>query len=131
MMFKRCERTAAHRVNIGQRIRRRDLAVAKRVVHDGREKIHRLHEGAVAIEAVNTGVIRRVEAPTSRFGILDFRKLTQNLRQSLLAQLGRSTGAGRKRSQFENLLARHAITSFPMRICKSRIWAEQPCLRNP
>jgi hypothetical protein len=33
------------------------LAVAKRVVHDGREEVHRLDKGAVAGEAINAGVV--------------------------------------------------------------------------
>jgi hypothetical protein len=33
------------------------LAIDKRIIHDGREKIHRLHEGAVAVDAIDTGVV--------------------------------------------------------------------------
>ena len=41
------ERTAAHRVNVGDRIGCRDLAIAKRIVHDGGKEIHRLDKGAI------------------------------------------------------------------------------------
>ncbi len=44
---QRSERTAAHRVNVGDRIGGGDLTVAKRVVHDGGEEVHRLHQRAI------------------------------------------------------------------------------------
>ena len=54
---QRRERTAPHRIDIRQRVGGGDLAIDERVVHDGCEKIHRLHERASAIDAVNPGVI--------------------------------------------------------------------------
>ena len=57
MMFKRGERTAAHRENVGERVGRGDLAVGERVVHDRGEEVDRLHERAVAIETKNAGII--------------------------------------------------------------------------
>ena len=45
---QRSERTAAHCVNVGDRIGGGDLAVAKRVVHDGGEEVHRLHQCAIS-----------------------------------------------------------------------------------
>ena len=51
------DRTTAHRKDIGERVGRGDLAVGERIVHDRGEEIGRLHEGAVAIETENAGVI--------------------------------------------------------------------------
>ena len=50
MMFKRSDRTAAHREDVGERVGRGDLAVGERVVHDRGEEVDRLHERAIAIE---------------------------------------------------------------------------------
>src|SRR5205807_1094358 len=41
---QRADRLTAHRVDIAERIYRRDLPEGERVVDDGREKICRLHE---------------------------------------------------------------------------------------
>ena len=100
------ERSPAHGVNVRERIGRGDLAVGKRVVHDGREEIHRLHEGAIAADAVNARVVRGRRAD-EQIRIIHLGKLPQDLRQSLLAELGGSTGARRERRELENLLARH------------------------
>jgi hypothetical protein len=48
---------AAHRVDIGQRVGRGDLPKSERIIDDRREEIDGLDEGAVAIDAVNTGVV--------------------------------------------------------------------------
>src|SRR5215831_1066711 len=39
-----------------------DLAVRKGVVHDRREKINRLYQGAMPIQAIHAGVIKRFRA---------------------------------------------------------------------
>ena len=39
------------------RVGRRDLPVEKRIVHDRREEIDRLHKRAVAIDSENAGII--------------------------------------------------------------------------
>ena len=49
----------------------------------------------------------------------------QNLRQSLLAEFGSSTGAGRQRSQFENLLARHGDHLLPKKASNATKLAER------
>ena len=54
---ERRERTAAHGIDVGQRIGRRDLPVGKRVVDDRREEIRRLHQRAVAVDAIHPGVV--------------------------------------------------------------------------
>src|ERR1700737_1612716 len=52
-------RSAAHRENVGEGIGRGDLSVSERVIHDGREEIHSLNEGAMSIQTVNAGVVER------------------------------------------------------------------------
>ena len=108
---ERGERTAAHCKYVGERVGRGDLAVGERIVHDRSKEIGRLHEGAVAIETENAGVIGG-RGTDEDIAIWILRKLTQNLRQGLLAQLGSSAGAGRERGQLADLFTRHAVTSF-------------------
>src|SRR5258708_36540673 len=66
----------------------------------------RLGQRAVAVQAIGPGVVRRGGAD-EQMGIAHLRKLPQNLRQGLLAQLGGSTRARGERSQFQDLLTRH------------------------
>jgi hypothetical protein len=65
-----------------------------------------LHQGSTVVEAVNTCIVGCISSDDQTF-VRYFGKLAQNLRQGLLAQLGSSTRAGRKRREFKNLLARH------------------------
>ena len=58
--FNAVRRPPAHRVHVGKRVGRRDLPERKRVVHDGREEIHRLHERAAGAEAIDAGVVEGV-----------------------------------------------------------------------
>ena len=51
--------TAAHGINVGQSICRRDLSVGKRVVDNRREEIGRLHQGAISVDAIHPRVISR------------------------------------------------------------------------
>ena len=76
--------TAAHGIDIRKRICCRDLPINKRIVHDGREKIHRLDERPVTVDAINACVVRS-RGSDEQVGISNERKPTQNLRQSLLA----------------------------------------------
>ena len=55
--IERADRATAHRENVGERVGRGDLAVGEWVVDDRGKKIGRLHEGALAIEPVDPGVI--------------------------------------------------------------------------
>ena len=53
----RGKRLTTHCVDIGQGIRSGDLAEIERVVHNGREKIHRLHEGEIVGQPKDPGVV--------------------------------------------------------------------------
>ena len=107
---QRRQGTAAHGIDIGQRIGGGDLPVQKGIIHDGREKIDGLHQGAIAVNAINAGVIGGGGAHEQMGIARHFGEPSQNLRQSLLAELGRSTGAGGERRQFNDLFARHDET---------------------
>jgi hypothetical protein len=101
------QRTPSHGIHIRQSVGRRNLAVQKWIINDGRKKIHRLHQGSTASNTVHTRIVGRIRCDEQTF-VHYFGKLAQNLRQGLLAQLGSSTRTGRKRCEFKNLLARHA-----------------------
>ena len=90
------ERPAPHGKNIGERIGGGDLAVSKWIVHNRREEIDGLHERTMSIQTINAGVIERVRID-EHFRVRGNWKLTQNLRQGLLAQLGSSPRAGGER----------------------------------
>ena len=53
---------SAHCKDIGKRVGRRDLSIGKWVVHNGCEKINRLHESTMPIQAINAGIVERVRA---------------------------------------------------------------------
>ena len=56
------QRTPAHCKDIGKRVGRCNLPVGKWVVHDGCEKINRLHQSTVPIQAINARIVERVRA---------------------------------------------------------------------
>ena len=89
---ERGQRATAHRKDIGKRVGRRDLSIRKWVVHNGCEKINRLHQGTMAIQAINAGIVECVRAH-DYFSVQGKRKPRQNLSQGLLAQFGSSPGA--------------------------------------
>ena len=102
------QRAPAHCKDVGKRVGGRDLSIGKWVVHNGCEKINRLHQSAMSIQAINARIVERVRAH-QHFAVQRNGKLRQNLPQGLLAQLGSSPRAGRERSQFTNLLTGHQI----------------------
>ena len=55
-------RLCAHRIDIRQRVRRRDLAEGVRIVINRREKVHRLHDGQFIGYLVDRRVIALVKA---------------------------------------------------------------------
>ena len=59
---------AAHRVDVGQGVRGRDPAPVVRVVDDRREEVGGEHHGEVVAEAVDRGVVGRVE-PDEEVGV--------------------------------------------------------------
>ena len=51
-----------HRINIGDRIRRSDLAKHIRIVHDRRKKVYRLNQGSLFVDHIDTGVITFIKS---------------------------------------------------------------------
>jgi hypothetical protein len=86
---EREQRFGAHRVQIGQCVRRRHLAERIRVVDQWREEVERLHQGGVALQREYRSVIGRRDADQDA-RVADFRKLSQDLRQVFRVQLARS-----------------------------------------
>jgi hypothetical protein len=97
---QRRERPSAHGVDVRERVRRGDRAVVARVVDDGREEIHGLHERDAYVrrqalaraEHDDSGVVERLGSD-DHAGVLAVGDVAQHLRELALRQLGRSTGA--------------------------------------
>ena len=58
---QREQRDAAHREHVVERVRGGDRAEVGRVVDDGREEVDREHERSLVVEAVDRGVVGRIE----------------------------------------------------------------------
>ena len=78
---------AAHGVNVGQCIRRRDLAEQIGVIRNGREKVHGLHDGERVRNAVDRRVIAFVE-PDEQIGVAADGQSIQQSRERARADLG-------------------------------------------
>ena len=90
---ERGQRTAAHRVDVADRVRRGDLAVDVRVVDDRREEIDRLHERRPALPPVHTRIVRGPEVDQDT--VIGLRgDVTQHLSELACGEFARSTGAG-------------------------------------
>src|ERR1051326_2211669 len=57
--IQRGDRSSAHCENIGKCICGGDLSVRERVINNRRKEIRRLHERALSIQAIDTGVVER------------------------------------------------------------------------
>ncbi len=90
---ERRERTSAHRVDVAQRVRRRDLAVHERIVDDGREEIDGLHERAVALERVHTRIVGGPIVDQDPW-VVRHVQIAQDLGELTSRELARSTSAG-------------------------------------
>ena len=85
-------RLTAHGVDIRKGIGRGDLPEEVRVVCNGREKIHRLHQGQVVTDLVHRRVIALVKAH-QQVGVLMDPDAVQQLSQHARAHLGAASGA--------------------------------------
>ncbi len=59
---ERSQRLSSHGVNVAERVGGGDLAEGVGIVHDGREKIHRLDERRLGREQIHAGVVGMIEA---------------------------------------------------------------------
>ena len=67
---EREQRRPAHREDVVECVRRRDRAEVAGVVHDRREEVDREDERALVVEAIDGGVVRRIE-PHEQVGCVD------------------------------------------------------------
>ena len=90
---ERGQRPAAHRVDVADGVRGRDLAVDVGVVDDRREEIDGLHEGRPALPPEHTRIVRGPEVDQDT--VVGVRgNVTQHLSELACGEFARSTGAG-------------------------------------
>ncbi len=92
------DRTRVHRVDVGQGIGGRDLSERTGVVDDGREVVHRQHEGQLVRETVDGRVVGCLR-PDQEVRVHDRGKHAQHLGQLLWPELAGSAGAVGERRQ--------------------------------
>ena len=90
---QRGQGTPTHRVDVADRIGRRDLAIDVRVVDDGREEVDRLHQCRAALPPVHTRIVRRPEVDEDAVVSLRWDG-AQHLSELAGGEFARSTGAG-------------------------------------
>ncbi len=90
---KRGDRLAAHRVNVAERVGRRDRAERVRIVDNGREEIDGLHQGALRRQLVHAGIVGGIK-PDQHVFVRPAWDPGEHLVQNLWTQFGRSTGRG-------------------------------------
>ena len=102
---EREQRRAAHGEDVVERVRRRDPAEERRVVDERREEVDREDERALVVEAIDGGVVRRVEADEEVFGLRRDEALEQLL-EPRRGVLRRAAAADREARQARRLHAR-------------------------
>ncbi len=95
---ERRDRHPAHRIDVAQRVGRRDPAEVVRIVDDGREEVDGLDQGQIVREPVDTRIVARADADEN-VRIRRWRQVAQDLRQVGGADFTCSTRAGRKLRQ--------------------------------
>jgi hypothetical protein len=89
---QREQRPAPHGIHVAERIGRRDLSVFVWGIHDRSDKVHRLDNGSLVVDAIGRSVIgRRCSHENSR--IFYWGQVTQDLRQVFGTYLARSPAA--------------------------------------
>ena len=84
---QRQTRLTAHRIHIAQGIRRCNLAIHKRVIHNRRKKIRRLHNRQLLTHLINAGIVALVIADQKPLVIMRLKAL-QQIAQRACAHLG-------------------------------------------
>lgn len=93
--LERREGSAAHRIDIGECIRRGDASPRTGIVDDRREEVDGLYEGEIVGNPIDGGVIRPVD-PNEEIRVLcdvGSGQTAQNLRQLVRSELACSAGA--------------------------------------
>jgi hypothetical protein len=83
---------APHRIDIADRVRRGDPAEGPRVVHDGRDDVHRLDERQIVTKAIDSRIVRQIEPDEQVRVVTRFRgEPLRDDPQVRRTELGRST----------------------------------------
>ena len=88
------EDSAPHGVDVAHRVGGRDHPVEIRVVHDGREEVHRLDDRLLVVQSIDGGVVAPLQ-PDQEVRVPVRADVRKNLVEVRRTQLGRSAGAGR------------------------------------
>ena len=124
-------RLTAHGVDVGQRIRRCDLAEGIRVVRDGREEIDRLHERKLVRHLIDRRIVALVESDEQIF-VLPHTDIAQQLRENARADLRAAPGAFCKLCQLDLVL--HGYTPsvfFPVAAFRTPVYSRIACKTPP
>ena len=92
-------RRSAHGVDVGQGVGCRHLAEGVGVIHDGREEIHRLHEGQLVVYSVDARVVALIESH-EKVGIALHGDAVQNFSENSRSEFGPSSCAACKGREF-------------------------------
>ncbi len=92
---ERADGRAAHRIDVGECIGRRDASEVIWIVDDGREKVDGLHDCKIVAQFVHARVVGRAEPDEDVF-VRGGGQVAQDLRQLGRAEFTRSTRAGRE-----------------------------------
>src|SRR5271154_721546 len=98
---KRRNRTPAHGINIAQSIGGRHLPKRKRLIHNRRKKIHRLHHSQFRRQLINPGIIRSLKSH-KHIRVSPARQPLQNLLQNRRTQLSSTPSSLSRSSKLHN-----------------------------
>ena len=87
------EGPSAHRVHVGEGIRRRDPAVIARIVDHGRKEVERRYEARAGIQLPHRRVVARLGSHQQRLRAASGGQFAQDLRELRGAELAGSTGS--------------------------------------
>ena len=92
-------RCSSHGVDVGQGVGCRHLAEGVGVIHDGREEIHRLHEGQLVVYSVDARVVALIESH-EKVGIALHGNAVQNFSENSRSEFCPSSCAACKGREF-------------------------------
>ncbi len=109
------DRSAAHCVDVGERIGGGDLPELIGIVHDRREKVYGLDEGQIGGDTIDARVVAGCQAD-EKVGIGGNVEITQNLRELGWPNLAGSTGAADKMGQARTLIFQFVHFAHPLSV---------------
>ena len=130
-MYTEMLRLTAHGVDVGQRIRRGDLAEGIRVVRDGWEEIDRLHERKPVRHLIDRRIVALVESDEQIF-VLPHTDIAQQLRENARADLRAAPGAFCKLCQLDLVLHGYTPSAFfPVAAFRTPVYSRIACKTPP